>query len=94
MLGDERPADIVAVYARQVPVQHDDVVAGDGKMFERVGPVEGDVDRQTLSAQSGPDRRGQDLDDLQRPALSMRPSRWISADPGAGGTGPRIPVRG
>ena len=62
--GDDLPADVVAVDAGQVPVEHDDVVAGDGEVLERVGAVQDDVDGHALAAQPGPDRPGQDLEVL------------------------------
>jgi hypothetical protein len=46
------------VDARQIPVQDDDVVAGDREVAEGVGPVKDDVDGHALAAQSGPDRAG------------------------------------
>jgi hypothetical protein len=60
--GHGPSADFVAAGSGQVPVQHHDVIAGDGQMVERAVPVEDHVDRHALPAQSGPDRRGQDLE--------------------------------
>ena len=61
-VGRQPPAYLVAVHSGQVPVQHHDVIAGDGQMLERVVPVENDVDGHALAAKPGPDRLGQDLE--------------------------------
>lgn len=49
---DDHPAERVAMNARQVPVEHDDVLGVAGKRGCRVGSVVGDVDGHTLVAQS------------------------------------------
>ena len=49
------------MHSGQVPIEHHDVVTGDGHMVERFVPVEDDVDRHPLLAQSGRDRPRQDL---------------------------------
>ena len=59
--GDKGPADIIAGYAGQVPVQHHHVVAGDRQVVQGRGAVQGHVDGHPLPAQPGRDRRGQDL---------------------------------
>src|SRR6266540_2120364 len=62
VLGHDLSADLVAVGSGQVPVQHHDVVAGDGQIVEGVVAVEDHVDGHALAAQSGPDGAGQDLE--------------------------------
>src|ERR1039458_4081780 len=52
------------MYAGEVSVEHHHVVAGDGQVRERVGAVQGHVDRDALAAQPGPDRAGQNLEVL------------------------------
>ena len=42
--GRQGPADIVAVHAGEVAVEHHDVVEGDGDAVECVAAVEDDVD--------------------------------------------------
>ena len=54
-------ADLIAVDARQVTVEHDDVIVVDGRVRERVGTVEGEVDRHALVPQPVGDRGGQAL---------------------------------
>src|SRR5260370_27609630 len=58
------PAYLVAVHPRQVPVQHHDVVAGQGEVAERLVPVVGDVDRHALTAQPGHERASHRLEIL------------------------------
>ncbi|BCJ29407.1 hypothetical protein Asera_35150 [Actinocatenispora sera] len=75
--GHDLPAHFVAGHARQVAVQDDHVVAGDRQVFQRVGTVQNDVDRQPRPAQPRPDRPGQHrevLDD-QHPHLAPPSSR-------------------
>jgi hypothetical protein len=50
------------VRPRQVPVEHHDVVPGDGQAFQRVVPVEHHVDDHALPAQSSADGRGEYLE--------------------------------
>ena len=52
VLGDEPAADQIAVHARQVTVEHDDVVGVQRDVCDRVGAVERDVDGHALGAQS------------------------------------------
>ena len=54
-------ADIVAMHAGQVPVQHHHVIAADRQALQGCGAVQGHVDSHSLSAQPGRQRRGQDL---------------------------------
>ena len=49
MLGDQRAAHVVAVHAREVTIEHHDVIAQEGDMGERVRSVVGDVDGHALS---------------------------------------------
>ena len=58
LLGVERPAHVVAVQRREVPVEHDDVVGMHARVEERLRPVERDVDRRALAAQAAGDRVG------------------------------------
>jgi hypothetical protein len=48
---DQRPADVVAVHHRQVPVEHDHVVLVHAEAFERGVPVIDDVDGERLAPQ-------------------------------------------
>ena len=52
-VGDHRPAHLVAVYAGQVPVEHDHVVVGERDPPERLTAVERDVDSHPFAAQHG-----------------------------------------
>ena len=52
-------ANLVTVGSGQVPVQHHDVVAGDGQMAERIAAVQDDVHGHALPAQPRSDRPGQ-----------------------------------
>ena len=52
----ERAADLIAVDARQVAVEHDHVVGVDGGVRECVGAVEGEVDGHPLVSQPVCDR--------------------------------------
>jgi hypothetical protein len=61
-LGCQPPANLVAMYSAQVPVQHHDVIAGHGQMLKRGVPVENDVYGHALTAKPCPDRLGQDLE--------------------------------
>ena len=58
-VGYQLPADVVAVPAGQVAVEHDHVVTADGGLGERVAAVEGDVGGHALAAQHGRDRQGE-----------------------------------
>ena len=55
-LRDERAADLIAVHAGQVAVEHQHVVVGERQVRERVVSVEGDVHGHALPAQAGGDR--------------------------------------
>ncbi len=57
--GGYLAADLVAVDAGQVPVQHDHVIPVDGGLGERVAAVEGHVDGHALTAQYGRYRQRQ-----------------------------------
>jgi hypothetical protein len=48
--GHDPPAHVVAVRARQVAVEHHDVVPGDREMLQRVVAVEDHVDRHAFAA--------------------------------------------
>jgi hypothetical protein len=52
------------VDARKVAVENDDVVAGNGKVEERVVALERDVDCHPFAAQAGRDRPGQHFEVL------------------------------
>ena len=52
-------ADLVAVHARQVAVEHDHVIRVDGHVHQRVRAVQRDIDRHALAAKSLGDRLGQ-----------------------------------
>ena len=56
---DERAADLIAVHAGQVTVEHEHVVVGEREVGERVVAVERYVDGHALAAQPGGDRVGQ-----------------------------------
>ena len=71
-LGDKRAADLVAVYAGQVAVEHEHVVVGEREVRERVVAVERDVDGHALAAQARSDRLGQ-LDVILDQQYSHRP---------------------
>ena len=47
---DQRPADVIAVDVRQVAIEHDHVIAGDRRPFQRLPAVEGEVDRHPFPA--------------------------------------------
>ena len=53
---DQRRADLVAVHAGQVPVEHDDVVAGHVGHLVALQTVVGDVHRHALAPQPARDR--------------------------------------
>ena len=85
------PADVVAVHAGQVPVQHHHVIAVDRHMFQGRGAVQGHVDGHSLPAQPGRYRPRQHLvvlgDQNPQPGLGRRagqrqigPLPTISAD--------------
>jgi len=57
-VGDP-PATSVRQTAGQVPVEHDDVVGRAGRVLQRVGAVEDDVDGHARPAKTGRDDRGQ-----------------------------------
>ncbi len=52
-VGDHGSADLISVHAREVPIEHDDVVVGEGNPAERLAAVESDVDGDPLAAQDG-----------------------------------------
>ena len=58
-LVGELAADLVAGHARQVAVEHDDVVARQRRLAVAVVAVERDVDRHALAAEAACDRLGQ-----------------------------------
>jgi hypothetical protein len=57
--GGQRPADLIAAHAGQVPVQHHHVIERAGGVLQRVGAVEDHVDSHARPAQPGRDDRGQ-----------------------------------
>ena len=52
-VGDQRPADLVAVDAGKVAVEHDHVIVGERDAPERLAAVEREVDGHALAAQHG-----------------------------------------
>jgi hypothetical protein len=52
----ERAADLVAAHVRQVAIEHEHVVVGDGDVRERRAPVVGEVNRDPLAAQPDGER--------------------------------------
>ena len=75
---DQRAADLVAVQAGQVAVEHDHVVVDDPGAPERLLAVRGDVGGDPVAAQDPGDRLGQlgvilDHQDSHRPPKDARP---------------------
>ena len=60
-LGHEQAADLIAMDARQIAVEDDDVVLVDRQVTERIGAVQGDIDGHAFLAQAGGDGFGQHL---------------------------------
>ena len=58
-LGDQGPADLIAVHAGQVAVQHDHVVAVDGGTVQGSPAIKRHVNGHPLAAQHVSDRLGQ-----------------------------------
>ena len=58
-LGGQGAADVIAVHAGQVPVQHHHVIAADRQPVEGGVAIEGHVDRHPVAAQARRDRLGQ-----------------------------------
>ena len=54
--GDQLAADIVAVEAGKVAVEHDDVVGVDRRLLQRGSAVESDIDGEPVAAQAPRDR--------------------------------------
>ena len=58
-LAADRAADVVAVDARQVAIEHEHVVAHDPGLGQRLLPVGGEVDGDPVAPQAAGDRVGQ-----------------------------------